>query len=193
LNCPLERIAQWLSQEVASGNAFSQGAVLSTVAKNARPRSRVVGTMLDASNVPRFHTSPSSRKFSDIEFCSDISLTYSFNNSLRSISIEGRVSPLQESELDIDWLKYDEKFRRNYLVFGANSGTEIKSLVGLESEREILNKGAEALRPESFVGFKFSAIDRISFYSVKENDFAVNDVYVKNAKTAQWHYSLLMP
>lgn len=193
MDCPLERITQWLNEEVASGNAFSQGAVLSTVAKTGRPRSRVVGTMLDASNIPKFHTSPSSRKFGDIEFCRDVSLTYSFNNSLRSISIEGQVSPLQREELDIDWLKYDEIFRRNYLVFGKNSGTEINSLSDLESERDILNKGAEAIRPESFVGFKFSSIDRISFYSVKENDFAVNDLYEKDVQTSAWQYSLLTP
>ncbi|MEH6343852.1 MAG: pyridoxamine 5'-phosphate oxidase family protein [Bermanella sp.] len=193
MNCPLERIAQWLNEEVASGNTFSQGAVLSTVAKNGRPRSRVVGTMLDASNVPKFHTSPYSRKFGDIEFCGDVSLTYSFNNSLRSISIEGQVSPLQGDELDVDWLKYDEIFRRNYLVFGKNSGTEINSLVDLESERDILNNGAEAFRPESFVGFKFTSIDRVSFYSVKENDFSVNDLYEKDAQSSRWQHSLLTP
>ena len=136
MNSPLHELGIWLEDERTMGNIFSLGAVLSTVSKEGIPRSRVVGTMLDEENIPKFHTSPSSRKYEDICNNNAASLTYSFQGTLRSISIEGYISPLDKEELENDWSTLDKNFRKHYLIFGECSGTEIESLDDLREKRE---------------------------------------------------------
>ncbi len=193
MESPLNLINKWLEEERELGNIFPQGAVLSTISKNGKPRSRVVGTMLDKQNVPKFFTSPSSRKIQDITFSTSASLTYSFQSSVRSISIEGEISELSDEELDQDWPKHDEGFRKHYVVFGATSGETVTSLETLRSKRDGLNTVEYEVRPASFVGYKFSTINRISFYSVKDGDFAVNRVFDWDRKNGGWSNSLLVP
>ncbi len=193
VNCPLKLLQSWLNEEGECGNPFPQGAVLSTTARNGNARSRVVGTMLDANYFPKFHTSPCSRKTDDIKFNSQVSLTYSFQHSLRSISIEGCLSSLHIDELETDWLKYDKDFRRHYLVFGERSGRTITSLNKLKSQRDILEDGAVMIRPRSFIGYKFSVINRVSFYSVKTGEFAINEIYKRTSLNNGWEYSLVAP
>ena len=110
MKSPLSKIRIWLEEESRNGNAFPQGAVLSTISRDGCPRSRVVSTMLDEGGTPRFHTSPTTRKVSDIEFNNKASLTYSFQGSMRSISIEGSLIALSNIELNEDWLKFGEDF-----------------------------------------------------------------------------------
>ena len=196
MQCPLEKISQWLTEEAANGVAFSQGAVLSTVSKNGRPRSRVVGTMLGNDSI-RFHTSPNSRKVSDISHSRYAALTYSLNNSCRSITIEGVLTPLLENTLEKDWLLYDEKFRQSYWVFGDQSGNAIESIDELELQRKKKVNYETAIKPISFIGFEFSVIERISFYTVTDGNFAISNLYEfnsdENHDKKQWQYSLLVP
>ena len=157
------------------------------------PRSRVVGTMLDKENRPKFHTSPTSSKISDIKFQNKASLTYSFQNSLRSITIEGELTPLSPSELDGDWLKYDQDFRTHYMVFGKISGEPLQSPNDLTQERDSLKPEDSLARPESFIGYKFATINRVCFYSVKEAEFAVSTLYEREDETADWTRVSLVP
>ncbi|MES0490927.1 MAG: pyridoxamine 5'-phosphate oxidase family protein [Leptospirales bacterium] len=193
MKLPLEKLNEWLEEEKRNGNIFPQGAVLSTISKNGTPRSRVVGTMLDEKNIPKFFTSPSSRKVADIKFSNRASLTYSFQNTVRSISFEGTLSELASAELDNDWLKHDDDFRKHYIIFGSKSGSSISSLNDLRKKRDNINPGDLKIRPKSFIGFKFASIDRISFYSVIEGDFAINDVYNWDRANNRWDHILLVP
>ncbi len=190
---PLNQLKQWLDEERLNGNIFPQGAVLCTVSKESNPRSRLVGTMLNEHNSPRFHTSPASRKVKDITLNNRVSLTYSFQSTLRSISIEGTLSALNDFELNQDWLKYDDDFRKHYAVFGDNSGNNIPTIDILRKKRDQLPKGVELVRPSSFIGYKFSHIDRISFYSVKEDDFAISTLYKKESTNSNWLKSIIVP
>lgn len=196
MQCPLEKISQWLTEEAANGVAFSQGAVLSTVSKNGRPRSRVVGTMLGNNSI-RFHTSPNSRKVNDINHSRYAALTYSLNNSCRSITIEGQLTPLMENTLEKDWLLYGEKFRQSYRVFGDQSGNKIESIDELELQRGKVENAKVSIKPTSFIGFEFSLIERVLFYTVADGNFAISDLYEFNADENhdknQWQYSLLVP
>lgn len=193
MSTPLDLIYEWLEEEKRRGNIFPQGAVLSTVAKDGSPRSRVVGTMLDEKNTPKFFTSPTSRKMDDINFSAKAALTYFFQNSLRSISIEGSLAALQSEELDSDWFQHDEDFRKNYVVFGPKSGCAVQNLNDIREKRNLLSADDYHVRPISFIGFKFSIINRISFYVVKDGDFAVNDVYDWDNAGNQWVHFLLIP
>jgi|GEM_PF-3483323 len=193
MQLPLEKLYQWLEDESLRGNVFPQGAVLATVSKDGFPRSRMVSTMLDKNYYPKFHMSKTSRKFGDIEFRNKASLTYSFQNSLRSVTIEGFLTPINSIELDEDWLRFDWDFRRHYVIFGENSGNKINSIEHLRKKRDTLAKGVENARPDSFVGCKFLKIDRVSFYTVIEGDFAKNILYEKEASGNEWKQSILVP
>jgi hypothetical protein len=56
-----------------------------------------------------------------------------------------------------------------------------------------LPNAADENRPLSFIGYKFKIIQRISFYSVAEKDFARYEVYKFNPITQCWIYSLRVP
>lgn len=193
MELPLTKIENWISEEKKLGNIFPRGAVLCTVSKDGIPTSRVVGTMFNNNKTPKFFTSPNSRKIDDIKFNNHISLTYSFQNTLRSISIEGNITELAPDELDKDWLLHDEDFRKHYIVFGDKSGNAIETLDELRVQRDENSIVNNHIRPESFIGYKFDTINRISFYSVKENDFAINNVYTFDKIQNKWSYSLLVP
>lgn len=190
---PLDKIQVWIEEEKELGNVFARGAVLSSISKDGNPTSRVVGTMFDENNIPKFFTSPNSRKIDDIKFNNHVSLTYSFENTLRSISIEGTISVLTSGELDNDWLLHDNDFRKHYVVFGEISGDEIASLDELRKKRDNNESSDCKMRPDSFIGYKFDFIERVSFYSVQENDFAINEVYTFDRIKNLGNYSLLVP
>ena len=186
MNAPFKKLENWLAEERAKGNIFPQGAVLCTVSNLGMPRSRVVSTMLDEIGIPKFHTSPASRKIEDIDHNNSASLTYSFQNTLRSISIEGNLTPIDRDELESDWLTFDKDFRRHYLVFGESSGADLDSLEALREKRDNFPLNAETIRPDSFIGFKFSDIRRVSFYSVQESDFAISTLYELDDDNKTW-------
>lgn len=192
MKSPLNKIQDWISEEEELGSIFSRGAVLSTVSKLGNPSSRVVGTMFDNNKVPKFFTSPNSRKVDDIKLNKRVSMTYHFSNTLRSISIEGCIVSLDSKELEEDWLLHDEDFRKHYMIFGVISGNKIESMEILEEKKDANNMDYN-ICPNSFIGYKFDVINRISFYSVKENGFAVNDLYEWDDNINQWIYSLLVP
>lgn len=193
MNNPVTRINNWLKEESTSGNPFSQGAVLCTTNKTGVPHSRVISTSLDEKGFPKFHTSPTTGKVADLAINPQASLTYSFQNSLRSITIEGELSPLTDKELDNDWQNYDQDFKRHYLIFGEISGMPIDSIDNLRAIRDSLKQGEEELRPSSFIGFKFTNITQLSFYSVRNGDFAISERFIKNPKTSCWDYTLVAP
>lgn len=189
---PFLKLKTWIREEDNAGYSFSNGAVLATVSKNGTPRSRLLGTVLDG-NIIKFHTSPVSRKFEDIEFCNKVSLTYSFQKSLRSVSIEGVLILLSEKELNSDWMEFDSNFRKHYLVFGRESGRVIEDHKLLELKLSNLAEGEEKNRPDSFIGFKFSEVVRMSFYSVQNNDFASSVLFEKKSPTSAWTEKTVMP
>lgn len=188
---PITLMHEWIENESTSGNPFPMGAVLSTVSKEGFPHSRIVGTKFDENGVPKFHTSPTTRKVLDIENSNRVSLTYSFQTSLRSISLDGELVPLDDSELDLDWLSYDQFFRRDYLVFGGKSGVAIEDNDRLRVERAALSVGSEEKRPSSFIGFKFGNITRMVFYSVQDRDFADCDLFEKT--NSGWIHKTIVP
>lgn len=192
INCPLIKLERWLDEERLNGNIFPQGAALCTVSKDGNPRSRMVGTMLDEQRNPVFHTSPASRKVEDIAFFNKASLTYSFQRSLRSSSIEGSLCALNDSELDRDWLKFDADFRRHYVVFGGDSGSQLTSMESLRNKRSSLDVKEEEVRPDSFIGYRLVDISRVSFYSVKEGDFAESVLYERESD-GSWLVSDVVP
>jgi pyridoxine/pyridoxamine 5'-phosphate oxidase len=190
---PLEKLGEWLAQERAFGNPFAHGAVLGTQGEDEMPHTRMLGVSFDRQNNPKFHTSPVSRKVRDINFRNTASLTFSFQQRMRSISLEGFLEPLSDEELISDWKTLEPEFRRNYLVFGHQSGMKIDSLQELYFQQTQLLNAAEENRPISFVGYVFKIIQRISFYSVTEKSFASYEVYEFNQVTQCWSYSLRVP
>lgn len=183
---PLVQLKTWIEEERLAGNRFSHGAVLGTVGTSGIPHTRMLGVHFDARHYPRFHTSPTSRKVIDIEHNQQASLTFAFQTSLRSVSLEGSLVTLTSEQLDADWLALEPDFRRSYLIFGETSGQVIDSNEALEQRLEILPPAAELLRPIYFIGYRFAEIQRVAFYSVSDKAFAEHEVWSIDIESNQW-------
>jgi pyridoxamine 5'-phosphate oxidase len=190
---PLEKLGEWLAEERSFGNSFAHDAVLGTQGEDGMPHTRMLGVSFDSQRKPKFHTSPISIKVRDISFRNTASLTFAFQQKMRSVSLEGLLEPLSDEELKADWKTLEIEFRRNYLVFGHQSGIKIDSLQELHFQQDQLPSAAEENRPLSFIGYTFKVIQRVCFYSVSEKDFAHCEVYEFNPVTQGWVYSLRVP
>ncbi len=190
---PLEKLDKWLVEERSEGNQFAHGAVLGTQGEDGMPHTRMLGVSFNSQKMPKFHTSPVSRKVRDISLSNTASLTFAFQQNMRSASLEGLLKPLSDEELDADWTKLETEFRKNYLVFGCRSGSKIQSLQELRIQQDRLPNLAEQSRPSSFVGYSFQTIKRISFYSVAKKDFALCEVYEFDPIAHKWDYSIRVP
>lgn len=190
---PFIQLTQWISEERLAGIPFSHGAVLGTVGHDGIPRTRMLGVHFDEESIPRFHTSPTSRKVTDIGINQNASITFAFQRSLRSVSIEGVLEVIPHGQLVSDWLALDQKFRRSYLVFGHRSGQPADLDVSLELLLKELSPGAENEMPPSFIGYRFSYVSRIAFYSVGSGNFAEHVVFSRDNGRENWLYSRVVP
>jgi pyridoxamine 5'-phosphate oxidase len=190
---PLEKLTEWLDEERSLGNSFAHGAVLGTYGEDGMPHTRMLGVSFNDRKIPKFHTSPTSRKVRDITLNHNASLTFAFQQKMRSVSLEGLLEPVSDEELDADWQKLDVNFRKNYWVFGHQSGARINSLHELRIQQSRLPVSAEEERPPSFVGYSFKIIKRIVFYSVAEKDFALCEVFEFDPVTKIWNFELRVP
>ncbi|MFI0399284.1 MAG: pyridoxamine 5'-phosphate oxidase family protein [Thiolinea sp.] len=193
MSAPLAKLRSWVNEERLGGNPFSHGAVLGSVDAQGQAHTRMLGVHFDAQNYPRFHTSPTSRKVADLAQNPQASLTFAFQTSFRSVSLEGRLAALSAPQLDEDWLHLESAFRRSYLVFGKNSGQAIQSEKVLSSELADLAVQAELIRPAYFIGYIFVEIQRIAFYSVGTGAFAEHELWVFDHESKNWKKNLLVP
>lgn len=189
---PLAKLRRWVDEERLAGNPFSHGAVLGSVDAQEQAHTRMLGVHFDTQNYPRFHTSSTSRKVADFAYNPQASLTFAFQTSLRSVSLEGRLAALSVAQLDEDWLNLEPAFKRSYLVFGKKSGEIILSETELESELARLAAQAELVRPAYFIGYVFVEIQRIAFYSVGTKAFAEHEVWVFDQESKNWTKNLLV-
>lgn len=193
MSTPLAKLRRWVDEERLAGNPFSHGAVLGSVDAFGQAHTRMLGVHFDTQNYPRFHTSPTSRKVMDLAQNPQASLTFAFQTSLRSVSLEGRLAALSAPQLYEDWLNLEPAFKRSYLVFGKKSGQTIQSETELESELAGLAAQAELIRPAYFIGYAFVEIQRIAFYSVGTKAFAEHEVWVFDQESKNWTRNLLVP
>ncbi len=157
------------------------------------PHTRMLGVSFRSDKTPKFHTSPKSRKVRDITLNNRASLTFAFQQKMRSVSLEGFLEPLSDEELAADWGKLDTEFRKNYLVFGHQSGARINSLQDLRSQQNQLSISSEEYRPLSFIGYSLKGIKRIAFYAVGEKDFALCEVFEFDKNNQSWTHELRAP
>lgn len=190
---PFIQLTQWISEERLAGIPFAHGAVLGTVGHDGIPKTRMLGVHFDEVGVPRFHTSPTSRKVIDIGINRYASITFAFQRSLRSVSIEGVLDEIPHGQLISDWLALDPKFRRSYLIFGHRSGQSADSDVLFEQLLKELPPGAENEMPLSFIGYRFSHVSRIAYYSVGSGNFAEHVVFTGDGSGKNWLYSRVVP
>lgn len=190
---PLLRLVSWVQEEHSTGTAFSHGAVLGTTDRNGCPRTRMLGAHFDAEGRPRFHTSPDSRKVEDLKLNPRASLTFAFQRSLRSVSLEGWLEPLSRNQLRQDWLTLEPRFRRSYRVFGPCSGLPLDAAEALEQALRALPPGAEDEAPDCFIGYRFDRIDRIAFYAVGAGPFAQHEVFTRDEGPTTWTCVRVVP
>jgi pyridoxine/pyridoxamine 5'-phosphate oxidase len=190
---PLQLLVQWVHEERAHGCAFANGAVLGTAGPAGEVRTRMLGVRFDGQGVPRFHTTPGSRKAMDLASNPRGSLTFAFQNSRRSVSLQGWVEPLNSAALSADWASLEADFRRSYLVFGPASGKPLDNIGDLDAARHALALDAEQAVPPSFVGFKFAFVDRVAFYAVGCEAFAQHTIYSRGSQNDDWSAQAVVP
>lgn len=190
---PLTQLTEWIAEERHLGTPFSHGAVLGTVGTDGQPKTRMLGVRCDDHGTPRFHTAPSSRKVDDLAANPRASLTFAFQKSLRSISMEGTLEPIPQRQLEQDWAQLTPSFRRSYLVFAHQSGRILPTHRTLEAELDHLVPHAENQIPASFMGYRFASIHRIAFYTVGNGPFAEHQVFTRSSSEADWIQSHLVP
>ena len=190
---PIGKLALWLEEETQRGNPFPQGAVLATQGRNGMPRSRMVRVSFDQDNAPAFFASRVSRKISDIEANPLASLTFAFQTSLRSVSIEGRLEPMRLDLLEAYWSDLDAGFRRKLLVCGERSGQPIDSTDALAQSLSALPPGAETARPDSFVGFRMIEMTRADFHAVSRGGIDQCELYERATASLPWQWRRRVP
>lgn len=190
---PFIQLTQWIGEERLAGIPFSHGAVLGTVGRDGAPKTRMLGVHFDEAGIPRFHTSPTSRKVADIAHNQRVSITFSFQRSLRSVSLEGVLEMIPHGQLIPDWLALEPKFRRSYLIFGHCSGQSTDSDAMLEQELKELPPHAENEMPPSYIGYRFAHVSRIAFYSVGSGNFAEHVVFTREEIGENWLCSRVVP
>ncbi len=121
------------------------------------------------------------------------SLTFAFQNSRRSVSLQGRLEPLSPAALIEDWLSLEREFRRSYLVFGPASGQPLEDPNDLDAARSELPRDAEQTVPPSFVGFRFAFVDRMAFYAVGCGAFAQHTIYSRSGQSGEWSVQRVVP
>ncbi|MCJ8314838.1 MAG: hypothetical protein HRU38_21975 [Saccharospirillaceae bacterium] len=90
-------------------------------------------------------------------------------------------------------MKFDDSFREHYCLYGPTSGQVIHSLNELKQSRDSMNLMDLNIRPESFIGYTFSNISRVSFYSVIPNEFAESVIYEKENGLSLFNKYRLVP
>ncbi len=190
---PFKKLVQWLGEEVKLGNIFPQGAVLATQSMGGMPHSRMVRVVIDQPMALKIYTSRVSRKVKDVGFNPLASLTFAFQSTLRSASLEGRLVRLDDQVLDALWPTLDMGFRRNHLACGHTSGLHISSPDELPLRLAALPPGAEEKRPDSFIGFELVDVTRVEFYTVVRGDFDQCELYQRETPAQQWQWHCCVP
>ncbi len=190
---PMLKLVQWLEEETRHGNPFPHGAVLATQGPDGMPRSRMVRVFIDQANTPGFFASRVSRKIQDIAANPLASLTFAFQTSLRSVSIEGRLEAMPPEDLDVSWAGLDAGFRRKLLVCGGHTGEPIDSVAPLAQRLATLPPGAETARPGSFAGFRMVEMTRVDFHAVLRGGIDHCELHERATASQPWRSCLRVP
>lgn len=164
---PLEQFQEWFRQCLAHGATEPNAMVLSTVAEDGRPSSRVVLMKEIKEGGIIFFTNYHSRKGRELESNPNVSLLFFWEKMERQVRIEGKVTRISTEESD-------EYFYSR--PFPAQLGAMISPQSEIIPDRDYLihameklqEKTARATRPAHWGGYKVIP-DYFEFWQGREN------------------------
>jgi len=154
---PIDQFKIWYSEIEEVGYLEPNAMVLSTVDKNGSPSGRNVLLKEVREDGFVFFTNYESRKAKDIENNEKVSLTFSWNELRRQVSVEGTAEKILESESDEYWAMRPYETKIGSLV--SNQSSRIPNREELDTAfetQELKWRGSEVPRPHHWGGYKVS-------------------------------------
>ena len=166
---PIDQFKIWYSEIEEVGYLEPNAMVLSTVDKSGSPSGRNVLLKEIREDGFVFFTNYESRKAKDIENNEKVSLTFSWNELRRQVSIEGIAEKIPEIESDEYWAMRPHETKIGSLV--SNQSSRIPSREELDTAfetQELKWRGGEVPRPHHWGGYKVSP-NFIEFWQGRQN------------------------
>ena len=166
---PIDQFKIWYSEIEEVGYLEPNAMVLSTVDKNGSPSGRNVLLKEIREDGFVFFTNYESKKATDIENNEKVSLTFSWNELRRQVSVEGTAEKIPESESDEYWAMRPYETKIGSLV--SNQSSIIPSREELDTAFEMQEskwRGSEVPRPHHWGGYKVLP-NFIEFWQGRQN------------------------
>ena len=166
---PIDQFKIWYSEIEEVGYLEPNAMVLSTVDKDCSPSGRNVLLKEIREDGFVFFTNYESKKATDIENNEKVSLTFSWNELRRQVSVEGTAEKIPESESDEYWAMRPYETKIGSLV--SNQSSRISSREELDTAfetQELKWRNTEVPRPHHWGGYKVLP-NLIEFWQGRQN------------------------
>ena len=188
---PIDQFKIWYSEIEEVGYLEPNAMVLSTVDKDCSPSGRNVLLKEIREDGFVFFTNYESKKATDIENNEKVSLTFSWNELRRQVSVEGTAEKIPESESDEYWAMRPYETKIGSLV--SNQSSRISSREELDTAfetQELKWRNTEVPRPHHWGGYKVSP-NLIEFWQGRQN--RLHDRIVYYLTVQGWIFTRLSP
>lgn len=190
---PIQHLNKWLEDELIKGAPNPQQAVLSTVANNWIPHSRVVAVREISTQGLLFFTQIGTRKVLEMRMNPFVSMTFWFELLLRQVVIEGTIEELSMAENEQYWQSYPREAQIRFHSYAPMSAQPILNKQELEEKRKTIQQNyANQLIPVShyYCGFRLKP-NRFVFYAYQSDE--LSDVMEYSYLDGKWTDKLLSP
>lgn len=190
---PFKSLTHWLNEERNAGAPNPQQAILTTVASNAIPHSRVVAIREIKNEELLFFTQKGTRKVSELTANPAATLVFWFELFQREVIIEGNAVPISESENNFYWQQYPREAQIRFCSYAPTSTQIINDKNILESKKKLIEQEyATQPLPISpyYCGFRLKP-SRIIFYAYRTDE--LSDVHEFTLIDQRWVKQLLSP
>ena len=188
---PIDQFKIWYSEIEEVGYLEPNAMVLSTVDKDCSPSGRNVLLKEIREDGFVFFTNYESKKATDIENNEKVSLTFSWNELRRQVSVEGTAEKIPESESDEYWAMRPYETKIGSLV--SNQSSRISSREELDTAfetQELKWRNTEVPRPHHWGGYKVLP-NFIEFWQGRQN--RLHDRIVYYLTVQGWIFTRLSP
>ena len=188
---PIDQFKIWYSEIEEVGYLEPNAMVLSTVDKDCSPSGRNVLLKEIREDGFVFFTNYESKKAIDIENNEKVSLTFSWNELRRQVSVEGTAEKIPESESDEYWAMRPYETKIGSLV--SNQSSRISSREELDTAfetQELKWRNTEVPRPHHWGGYKVLP-NLIEFWQGRQN--RLHDRIVYYLTVQGWIFTRLSP
>lgn len=191
---PFELLNRWTQEELNSGAASANSAVLATVAKDTNiPNSRVVAIREANEQGILFFTQKGTKKVQEILSNPIASMTFWFELKAREVIINGVVEALSDEENQKYWNSYPREAQIRFYGYAPTSAQPINNKQELEVKREEARQNFTnqniPVHP-LYCGFRVKP-SKFIFYTF--NSGPLSDVEEYEFKEGKWNYKILSP